>query len=95
MYSHYISNRPKEDQLNNLKGLLYRAEKIVTKNVTRLKRNNLCPMRFMLVVFQFVIFIELFTSYKPKTEEENKNRKKILTAWTKYIYLTYPESQIN
>ena len=79
-YSHYRSSRPKEHQLNTLRGLLYRAEKICDKKWDKIEE------KFSLTNVSDVD--QVVQNYKPKTEDEKLKQKEILDNLDK-IHLPY------
>ena len=87
-YSHFRSNRPKEDQLNNLKGLLHRAEKICDRECDKVEEKQLLSNAFIACGFPVSDVDRIVQSYKPKTEEEKLQERENLNKLDK-MYLPY------
>ena len=91
-YSHYRSNRPKEDQLNNLKGLLYRAEKICDKDCDKIEEKQLLSNAFIACGFPVRDVDRVVQNYKPKTEEEKQKQEENLDSLDKDIFTLHTPS---
>ena len=87
-YSHFRSNRPKEDQLNNLKGLLHRAEKICDRECDKVEKKQLLSNAFIACGFPISDVDRIVQNYKPKTEEEKLQEGENLSKLDK-MYLSY------
>ena len=87
-YSHFRSNRPKEDQLNILKGLLHRAEKICDRECEQVEEKQLLSNAFIACGFPVSDVDRIVQNYKPKIEEklqERENLNKLDKMYLPYI----------
>ena len=87
-FSHWRSNRPKDCQLNNMKGLLYRAENLCDLDQDKQKEKTLITNAFIACDYPVPAVDRMIKNYRPKTEEEKIKQKEEDAKFDK-IYLPY------